>query len=95
MKFKKECNWFQLNLTKNKSLYVGPYQKEYKGVPGTYEWKIYSFITRRFKLCLVKSKVSGFWEIQFAGRWTSTGTKHQGINYRIDTVELNNKELEH
>jgi len=45
--------------------------------------KMYSFVTRRFKIVLVKDRNTKRWDFQFAGKWSSEGTKDEYIDYHI------------
>ena len=44
---------------------------------------MYSFVTRRFKIVCVRDRKTKQWEFQFAGKWSSEGTKNERIEYEI------------
>lgn len=90
MKLSKGKNWFQIDFDKksHKGLYVGPLFAEEKDVDHHYEYKLISFMTRRFKLRLLKNRKEKKWELSFGGLWTSEGTKDQYINYTISTSQF-------
>ena len=93
MKLLKGKNWFELQLSKHKGLYVGPLWVEERDIDGKYQYKLISFMTRRFKLRMVKDQHTKFWEISMGGLWNSAGTTKQYINYDIKVSEF--KDVSH
>ena len=82
MKLSRGKNWFQID-SRTKSLYVGAFNHDEKEAEGKYGLKMYSFVTRRFKIVFVKDRNTKKWEFQFAGKWSSEGTKNERIEYDI------------
>ncbi|NDB57788.1 hypothetical protein EB001_05020 [bacterium] len=91
MKFLKGKNWIELRLGKYNGLYIGPLWGEEKDIAGKYQYKLISFMTRRFKLRMVKDQHTKFWEISMGGLWNSIGTANQYINYDIKVSEFINE----
>jgi len=85
MKLLRGKNWFQIDFDKKgrNGLYIGPLFNEDKDVNGVYQFKLLSFMTRRFKLKLLKDRVDKKWEFSFCGHWCSDGTNDQYMNYSI------------
>lgn len=94
MKLLRGKNWIQFDIDRkgHKGFYIGPLYNEDKNVQGKYRYKLFSLMTRRFKLRFLKDRETKKWEISFAGLWNSEGTTNQFINYNINVSEFVNKE---
>ena len=88
MKLLRGKNWFELQLTKRKGLYVGPLWEQEKEADGTPQYKLISFMTRRFKLRFLRDNHTKQWKLSFGGLWCSEGTTDEYINYKIDVSKF-------
>lgn len=85
MKILRGKNWFEIKFDNkgHRGLYVGPLWNQEKNTEGTSQYKLISFMTRRFKLRITRDNLLKTWKFSFAGLWSSDGTKDQYINYDI------------
>lgn len=85
MKLLRGKNWVELQFDKKgrKSLYIGPLWDEEKDIEGKPQYKLISFMTRRFKSSILRDNLKKSWKFSFAGCWSSEGTKNEYINYKI------------
>lgn len=80
-------NWFQINLG-SRSFFAGPLYDMDRGVEGKYRFKLYSFISRRFRAKLVKDRETNQWELNFGGMWCSFGRKDEYVTYKVELHDL-------
>lgn len=73
-------NWIQFNFG-TRSFFSGPLYNIEREVEGRYRYKLYSFISRRFRLSLVKDREEKQWELKFGGLWCSLGSKSEYVTY--------------
>jgi hypothetical protein len=93
MKLLRGKNWIELQFGKKgrKGLYVGPLFNEEKDIKGKYNYKLFSFMTRRLKIRFIKDRASNKWEFSFGGLWSSQGTTDQYVLYNIKVSEFVDK----
>ena len=98
MKFLRGSNWFEFKFGRKlrKGFYSGPMysvEKCDKGNQGAaHRFHVYSFMTRRFKLRLLRDREMKQWEFSFGGLWSSKGTINEYINYTMTQSKFLDKE---
>jgi len=98
MKFLRGSNWFEIQFGRKlrKGFYSGPLygvEKCNKGNQGSpHRLHLYSFMTRRLKIKLLRDRETKQWEFSFGGFWCSNGSINQYMNYSIQQSKFLDEE---